>query len=94
MAANQREEYGLPQCIWGRRLRRPTQIKYLRVPDEIIDIAKDQQQYNPQGGFRGRGGGGGGASRGDHGGRGGGGNDRGGRGGPRGGRGRGRGRGS
>lgn len=61
------------------------QIKYLRVPDEIIDIVKEQQA-NHQGGFRG---GRGGQNRGDHGGRGG---DRGGRG--RGqGRGRGRGRG-
>ncbi|KAG8167036.1 hypothetical protein KVR01_002725 [Diaporthe batatas] len=60
-------------------------IKYLRVPDEIIDIVKEQQA-NHQGGFRG---GRGGQNRGDHGGRGG---DRGGRG--RGqGRGRGRGRG-
>lgn len=56
------------------------QIKYLRVPDEIIEKAKDQQQ-GQQGNFRGRGG----QSRGDHGGRGG---DRG-----RGGRGQGRGRG-
>lgn len=63
----------------------PVQIKYLRVPDEIIDIVKEQQA-NHQGGFRG---GRGGQNRGDHGGRGG---DRGGRG--RGqGRGRGRGRG-
>ncbi|ROW08078.1 hypothetical protein VPNG_06037 [Cytospora leucostoma] len=60
-------------------------IKYLRVPDEIIDIVKEQQT-NQQGNFRG---GRGGGQRGDHGGRGG---DRGGRG--RGqGRGRGRGRG-
>ncbi|KAK0629891.1 hypothetical protein B0T17DRAFT_526894 [Bombardia bombarda] len=58
-------------------------IKYLRVPDEIIDIVKDQQPSHG-GGFRG--GRGGGQSRGDHGGRGGG--DRG-----RGGRGQGRGRG-
>lgn len=29
----------------------PQQIKYLRVPDEIIDIAKESQQA--QGGFRG-----------------------------------------
>ncbi|KAK7956024.1 uncharacterized protein PG986_005246 [Apiospora aurea] len=62
------------------------QIKYLRVPDEIIDLVKDQQQ-NQQGGFRGGRGGG----RGDHGGRGG---DRGGRGGRGQGRGRGRGRGA
>jgi len=60
------------------------QIKYLRVPDEIIDLLKDQQQNQPS--SRGRGGG---VQRGDHGGRG----DRG-RGGGRGGaRGRGRGRG-
>lgn len=57
------------------------QIKYLRVPDEIIEQAKEQQQQNQQGGQRGRGQG----HRGD-GGRG----DRG-RGGGRGGRGRGRG---
>ena len=31
----------------------PQQIKYLRVPDEIIDIAKESQQA--QGGFRGGG---------------------------------------
>ncbi|KAF4982742.1 hypothetical protein FZEAL_1695 [Fusarium zealandicum] len=58
-------------------------IKYLRVPDEIIDQVSEQQK-GQQGNFRG---GRGGQSRGDHGGRGG---DRG-RG--RGGRGRGRGRG-
>ncbi|KAI9901600.1 hypothetical protein N3K66_003417 [Trichothecium roseum] len=57
-------------------------IKYLRVPDEIIDIVSESQK-GQQGNFRG--GGRGGPSRGDHGGRGG---DRG-RG--RGGRGRGRG---
>ncbi|PSR81885.1 hypothetical protein BD289DRAFT_438444 [Coniella lustricola] len=70
-------------------------IKYLRVPDEIIDVVKEQQQnhqhhhHHHQGNnFRG---GRGGGQRGDHGGRGGGG-DRGGRGrGQRGGRGRGRG---
>ncbi|KAM3077257.1 RNA processing protein [Clarireedia jacksonii] len=56
-------------------------IKYLRMPDEIIDLVKDQQQ-GQQGGYRGRGGG-----RGDRG-------DRAGRGGGRGGRGRGRGRGA
>jgi len=63
-------------------------IKYLRVPDEIIDLVKEQQQsHGQQGGYRGGRGGG----RGDHGGRG----DRGGRGGGRGqGRGRGRGRGA
>ncbi|KAK6081071.1 LSM domain-containing protein [Seiridium cupressi] len=60
-------------------------IKYLRVPDDIIEIAKEQQQ-GQQGGFRG----GRGGSRGDHGGRGG---ERGGRGGRGQGRGRGRGRG-
>ncbi|KAI0132191.1 hypothetical protein BJ170DRAFT_612856 [Xylariales sp. AK1849] len=60
-------------------------IKYLRVPDEIIDLVKDQQQ-GQQGNFRG----GRGGSRGDHG-RGG---DRGGRGGRGQGRGRGRGRGA
>ncbi|KAI1112442.1 like-Sm domain-containing protein [Nemania sp. NC0429] len=61
-------------------------IKYLRVPDEIIDIVKEQQhsQGGGGGGFRG-GRGGHGPQRGDHGGRGG---DRG-----RGGRGQGRGRG-
>ncbi|KAL2175686.1 uncharacterized protein P884DRAFT_271345 [Thermothelomyces heterothallicus CBS 202.75] len=62
-------------------------IKYLRVPDEIIDHVKEQQSQ--QGGYRG-GRGGGGQGRGDHGGRGG---DKGrggrGRGGGRGGRGRG-----
>ncbi|KAF5973867.1 u6 snRNA-associated Sm LSm4 [Fusarium coicis] len=58
------------------------QIKYLRVPDEIIDQVSESQK-GQQGGFRG---GRGGQSRGDHSGRG----DRG-RG--RGGRGRGRGRG-
>ncbi|KAI2468780.1 hypothetical protein F4781DRAFT_396854 [Annulohypoxylon bovei var. microspora] len=64
-------------------------IKYLRVPDEIIDLVKEQQ-HGQQGGFRG-GRGGHGQQRGDHGGRGG---DRGGRGGRGQGRGRGRGRGS
>lgn len=58
---------------------RGNNIKYLRVPDEIVDLVKDEQQRN-QGSQRGRGGG-----RGDRG-------DRGGRGGRgRGGRGRGRG---
>ncbi|KAG0649079.1 Glycine-rich 10, partial [Hyphodiscus hymeniophilus] len=61
-------------------------IKYLRVPDEIIELVKDQQQGQQGSGYRGRGGG----QRGDHGGRGG---DRG-RGGRGGGRGRGRGRGA
>ena len=58
------------------------QIKYLRVPDEIIDLVKDQQQSQPS--SRGRAGG---VQRGDRGGRG----DRGH--GARGGRGRARGRG-
>ncbi|TDZ61136.1 putative U6 snRNA-associated Sm-like protein LSm4 [Colletotrichum trifolii] len=58
-------------------------IKYLRVPDDIIDLVKENQQ-NQQGGFRG----GRGGQRGDHGGRGG---DRGRGRGQRGGRGRGRG---
>ncbi|KAH6607818.1 hypothetical protein Trco_004131 [Trichoderma cornu-damae] len=62
-------------------------IKYLRVPDEIIDQVAEQQK-GQQGGFRG--GRGGYQSRGDHGGRGTGDRGRGGRGG---GRGRGRGRG-
>ncbi|MCJ1309222.1 hypothetical protein MMC25_002879 [Agyrium rufum] len=76
------------------------QIKYLRVPDEIVDLVKDQQQNQPS--SRGRGGS---VQRGDHqnsrggggdglrGGRGGGGSGGGGGGGNRGGRGRGRGRG-
>ncbi|KAK3669866.1 RNA processing protein [Recurvomyces mirabilis] len=64
---------------------RGNNIKYLRVPDEIVDIVKDLQQTQQSQ----RGGRGGGPSRGDHGG---GRGDRGGRGG-RGGRGRGRGRG-
>ncbi|EPE33877.1 Sm-like ribonucleoprotein [Glarea lozoyensis ATCC 20868] len=61
-------------------------IKYLRVPDEIIDLVKEQQQGQQNSGYRG----GRGGQRGDYGGRGG---DRG-RGGRGGGRGRGRGRGS
>lgn len=61
-----------------------TQIKYLRVPDEIIDLVKEQQQKDQAS----RGGRGGSQQRGDHGGRG----ERG-RGMGRGGRGRGRGRG-
>ncbi|PTB61209.1 hypothetical protein M431DRAFT_71570, partial [Trichoderma harzianum CBS 226.95] len=65
-------------------------IKYLRVPDEIIDQVTEQQK-GQQGGFRGGRGGHGHQSRGDHGGRGGGDRGRGGRGGGRGGRGRGRG---
>lgn len=64
------------------------QIKYLTVPEEIIDVVTENQKNN-QGNFRG--GRGGGQSRGDHGGRGGGDRGRGGRGGGRGGRGRGRG---
>ncbi|KAI9696793.1 MAG: RNA processing protein [Candelina mexicana] len=63
---------------------RGNNIKYLRVPDEIIDLVKDQQQSQPSG----RTGRGGGPQRGDHGARG----DRG-RGGGRGAGGRGRGRG-
>ncbi|OBT85497.1 hypothetical protein VE02_07348 [Pseudogymnoascus sp. 03VT05] len=59
-------------------------IKFLRVPDEIVDLVKDQQQGQHGGGYRG----GRGGSRGDRGGRG----DRG-RGGRGGGGGRGRGRG-
>ena len=59
------------------------QIKYLRVPDEIVDLVKDQQQAQQSQ----RGGRGGSQQRGDS--RGG----RGGRGADRGGRGRGRGRG-
>ncbi|ATY60990.1 U6 snRNA-associated Sm-like protein LSM4, putative [Cordyceps militaris CM01] len=62
-------------------------IKYLRVAEEIIELATEAQK-NQQGNFRG---GRGGQSRGDHGGRGGGDRGRGGRGGGRGGRGRGRG---
>lgn len=65
-------------------------IKYLRVPDDVIDIAREQQ-HNQHGGHRG--GRGGGQNRGEYGGRGGrggrGGGDRGGH--QRGGRGRGRG---
>ncbi|KIW13886.1 hypothetical protein PV08_06667 [Exophiala spinifera] len=65
---------------------RGNNIKYLRVPEEIIDLAREQQQQNQQGGHgqRGRGG----QQRGDSGARG----DRG-RGRGRGGGGRGRGRG-
>ncbi|KAK4080762.1 hypothetical protein THAR02_09265 [Trichoderma harzianum] len=66
-------------------------IKYLRVPDEIIDQVTEQQKNQQGGGFRGGRGGHGHQSRGDHGGRGGGDRGRGGRGGGRGGRGRGRG---
>lgn len=71
----------------ARRHTDQAQIKYLRVPDEIIDLVKDQQQTQQSS----RGGRGGMQQRGDYGGRG----DRGGRGGARGGRGRGgRGRGA
>ncbi|KAK3946590.1 hypothetical protein QBC32DRAFT_140348 [Pseudoneurospora amorphoporcata] len=64
-------------------------IKYLRVPDDVIDIAREQQ-HNSHGGHRG--GRGGGQNRGDYGGRGGrGGRGGGDKGGQRGGRGRGRG---
>lgn len=60
-------------------------IKYLRVPDEIVDLVKDQQARDQNNsGYRGRGG----SSRGDH--RGNGDRGRGGRGSSRG-RGRGRG---
>jgi len=70
---------------FGREEIDTKQIKYLRVPDEIIDLVKEQQSRDQGSGYRG---GRGGAGRGDH--RGGG--DRGrGRGA---GRGRGRGRGS
>ncbi|KAI5801619.1 hypothetical protein DFH27DRAFT_557343 [Peziza echinospora] len=71
---------------------RGNNIKYLRVPDEIIDLVKDSQQSHQPGGFQSRGGGGGPRGGhptrggGDRGGRGGGG-DRGDRGGHRGGRG-------
>ncbi|KZF24294.1 Sm-like ribonucleo protein [Xylona heveae TC161] len=62
---------------------RGNNIKYLRIPDEILDVVKEQQAQQAS-----RGGRGGGQQRGDHAGRG----DRGrGRGGSRGGRGRGRG---
>ncbi|KAK6436602.1 hypothetical protein LTR95_007211, partial [Oleoguttula sp. CCFEE 5521] len=85
----------LPECYV-----RGNNIKYLRVPDEIVDIVKEQQNQAQQaaqsqrGGHGGRGGGmrGGPAGRGDRGGRGGGAGrgdrgGRGGRGGQRGGRG-------
>ncbi|OTA30614.1 hypothetical protein BTJ68_09068 [Hortaea werneckii EXF-2000] len=72
--------FRLPECYV-----RGNNIKYLRVPDEIVDVVKEQQaaQQAQRGGR-----GGGMSGRGDHGGRG----DRG-RGMGRGGRGRGRGRG-
>ncbi|OCT48130.1 putative U6 snRNA-associated Sm-like protein LSm4 [Cladophialophora carrionii] len=81
----------LPECYV-----RGNNIKYLRVPEEIIDIAREQQQHQQQhrqeGGQRGSRGGGqaghsAGGRGGDRGGRGGGGQGRGG------GRGHGRGRG-
>ncbi|KAI9672526.1 MAG: RNA processing protein [Caeruleum heppii] len=65
---------------------RGNNIKYLRIPDEIIDLVKDDQKQGHSGG---RGGRGGSQQRGDHSGRGD--RGRGGRGGA--GRGRGRGRG-
>ncbi|RMX73643.1 hypothetical protein D0869_13397 [Hortaea werneckii] len=73
--------FRLPECYV-----RGNNIKYLRVPDEIVDVVKEQQaaQQAQRGGR-----GGGMSGRRDHGGRG----DRGGRGMGRGGRGRGRGRG-
>jgi U6 snRNA-associated Sm-like protein LSm4 len=71
--------FRLPECYV-----RGNNIKYLRVPDEIVDIVKEQQAAQQAqrggGGSRGQG-------RGDYGGRG----DRGGRGGRGGPRGRGRG---
>lgn len=71
--------FRLPECYV-----RGNNIKYLRVPDEIVDLVKDQQQAQQSQ----RGGRGGGQQRGDSRGA------RGGRGGERGGgRGRGRGRG-
>ncbi|TKA83948.1 putative U6 snRNA-associated Sm-like protein LSm4 [Friedmanniomyces simplex] len=73
--------FRLPECYV-----RGNNIKYLRVPDEIVDLVKDQQQSQQSQ----RGGRGGSQHRGDHGG---GRGDRGGRGMGRGGRGRGRGRG-
>ncbi|KAF8419707.1 hypothetical protein EV426DRAFT_634324 [Tirmania nivea] len=83
--------FRLPECYV-----RGNNIKYLRVPDEIIDLVKEsQQQYQGGGnsGYHSRGGRGGHQNQrggGDRGGRGGGGGDRGGHRG-RGGRGRGRG---
>ncbi|RMX84944.1 hypothetical protein D0867_15932 [Hortaea werneckii] len=73
--------FRLPECYV-----RGNNIKYLRVPDEIVDVVKEQQaaQQAQRGGR-----GGGMSGRGEHGARG----DRGGRGMGRGGRGRGRGRG-
>ncbi|KAK0270028.1 hypothetical protein LTR91_008573 [Friedmanniomyces endolithicus] len=74
--------FRLPECYV-----RGNNIKYLRVPDEIVDLVKDQQQSQQSQ----RGGRGGSQHRGDHGGGRGDRGDRGGRG--RGGAGRGRGRG-
>lgn len=72
---------------WSGVLTWRQQIKYLRVPDEIVDIVKEQQAKDQANrGGHGHGHGRGGAHRGEHRG------DRGGRGGMRG-RGRGRGRG-
>ncbi|KAK3071448.1 RNA processing protein [Teratosphaeriaceae sp. CCFEE 6253] len=81
--------FRLPECyVRGNNFGAltPAQIKYLRVPDEIVDLVKDQQvaQQSQRGGRGGMG------HRGDHGG---GRGDRGGRGRGGGGRGRGRGRG-
>ncbi|RPB25603.1 Sm-like ribonucleo protein [Terfezia boudieri ATCC MYA-4762] len=76
---------------------RGNNIKYLRVPDEIIDLVKESQQQHQggsSGGYQSRGGRGGHQNQrggGDRGGRGGGGGDRGSHRGGRGGRGRGRG---
>ncbi|KAK0275336.1 hypothetical protein LTR35_011038 [Friedmanniomyces endolithicus] len=76
--------FRLPECYV-----RGNNIKYLRVPDEIVDLVKDQQQSQQSQ----RGGRGGSQHRGDHGGGRGDRGDRGGRGRGGGGRGRGRGRG-
>ncbi|KAK0773610.1 hypothetical protein LTR91_019480 [Friedmanniomyces endolithicus] len=76
--------FRLPECYV-----RGNNIKYLRVPDEIVDLVKDQQQSQQSQ----RGGRGGSQHRGDHGGSRGNRGDRGGRGRGGGGRGRGRGRG-
>ncbi|CAG8952071.1 hypothetical protein HYFRA_00000809 [Hymenoscyphus fraxineus] len=50
----------------GDKFFRLPEIKYLRVPDEIIDLVKEQQQGQQNSNYRGRGG-----QRGDHRGRGG-----------------------
>ncbi|KAL9533861.1 putative U6 snRNA-associated Sm-like protein [Sphaerulina musiva] len=69
---------------------RGNNIKYLRVPDEVVDVVKDQQaNQQSQRGGRGGGAGGAGGQRGDRGGRGDRGRGRGGRGGGGPGRGRG-----